>query len=357
MISRNGNKNFFVAHYEWVALVVAVLALAGAGALFVTSGGDEDATADVSSYGAKKDGEGVKSIELADYDRATGLIRKAPQVTELPTKGANFLASEARAFCDFCGVAMDASATNCAACGKAPVKEQAASFDSDDDGMPDEWEVKAGLNPRDAADAELDADGDGFTNLEEFQAKTDPKDKSSHPDYLDSLELRLPLKETTLPFVLNRAMPIPGGFRLFFYDPKAKNNYGKLGLEYSVKTGEAIGKTGYVAKGFEKKSEKMKIAGSTMTREVDVSVATVERKVDGREISLVVGDKKHKAVDVQAHLVYTRGGQKEFDVVPGDRIELNGTAYVVKSITTVGKGAAVVVEPAAGGAARTLRAE
>ena len=357
MISRNGNKNFFAAHYEWLALVVAVLALAGAGALFVLSGGDEEEVGGVSGYGAKKDGEGVKSVELADYDRATGLIRKAPQISELPAKGANFLASEARSFCAFCGVVMDAAATNCAACGKAPVKEEKATFDSDNDGMPDEWEVKMGLNPRDPADAELDADGDGFTNLEEFQAKTDPKSKLSHPDYLDSLELRLPLQETFLPFVLNRAVPIPGGFRLFFYDPKAKNNYGKRGLEYSVKTGEDIGKTGYVAKGFEKKSEKVKIAGSTVAREKDVSVATVARKSDGREIALVVGDTKHAAVDVQAHLVYTRNGVKEFDVVPGDKIELNGVAYVVKSIKSVGKGGAVTVEPVSGGEGRTLRAE
>ena len=45
--------------------------------------------------------------------------------------------------------------------------------DDDDDGMPDEWENRYGLNPllNDAAD---DADADGFTNMEEFLAGTEP---------------------------------------------------------------------------------------------------------------------------------------------------------------------------------------
>lgn len=43
-----------------------------------------------------------------------------------------------------------------------------APKDSDGDGMPDEWENSAGLNPHSAADGSADADGDGYTNLEEY---------------------------------------------------------------------------------------------------------------------------------------------------------------------------------------------
>jgi pectate lyase len=43
-----------------------------------------------------------------------------------------------------------------------------ARTDSDDDGMPDEWERSQNLNPRSAADGSADADGDGYTNLEEY---------------------------------------------------------------------------------------------------------------------------------------------------------------------------------------------
>ena len=49
-----------------------------------------------------------------------------------------------------------------------------APRDSDDDGMPDGWEKKFGLDPRAAADAALDSDGDGYTDVEEYLNGTDP---------------------------------------------------------------------------------------------------------------------------------------------------------------------------------------
>jgi len=40
--------------------------------------------------------------------------------------------------------------------------------DSDNDGMPDSWEAKNGLNAKSAADATLDRNNDGYTNIEEY---------------------------------------------------------------------------------------------------------------------------------------------------------------------------------------------
>lgn len=40
--------------------------------------------------------------------------------------------------------------------------------DSDQDGMPDQWETAHGLNPADASDSSGDRDGDGYTNIEEY---------------------------------------------------------------------------------------------------------------------------------------------------------------------------------------------
>ncbi|MGX7688765.1 polysaccharide lyase [Flectobacillus roseus] len=40
--------------------------------------------------------------------------------------------------------------------------------DSDNDGMPDSWEIKNGLNPKDANDASKDRNKDGYTNIEEY---------------------------------------------------------------------------------------------------------------------------------------------------------------------------------------------
>lgn len=47
--------------------------------------------------------------------------------------------------------------------------------DSDNDGMPDDWETKHGLNPKDAGDAVKDLDNDGYTNIEQFIFNIDAK--------------------------------------------------------------------------------------------------------------------------------------------------------------------------------------
>jgi len=52
--------------------------------------------------------------------------------------------------------------------------------DTDNDGMPDGWEVQYGLNPL-GNDANGDLDNDKYTNLEEFQEGTLPNDRRSRP--------------------------------------------------------------------------------------------------------------------------------------------------------------------------------
>ena len=47
--------------------------------------------------------------------------------------------------------------------------------DDDKDGIPNVWEIKYGLNPKDASDATKDLDGDGVSNLDEYKQGTDPK--------------------------------------------------------------------------------------------------------------------------------------------------------------------------------------
>ncbi len=59
--------------------------------------------------------------------------------------------------------------------GTAP----ASSGDSDNDGIPNDWEIANGLNPNDPADAAADADGDGLSNLQEFLAGTNPRSVAS----------------------------------------------------------------------------------------------------------------------------------------------------------------------------------
>jgi hypothetical protein len=62
--------------------------------------------------------------------------------------------------------------------------------DTDNDGMPDEWERANGLNPNDASDAVKDINGDGYTNIEKYinaiptNAKVDWRNLNNNYDTL-----------------------------------------------------------------------------------------------------------------------------------------------------------------------------
>ena len=360
--------NFFTTHYDWVAVGVAALALAGAVLFFIGAleeDADDQAAAAVRRIESRApDGSGVKPPDMEWYVRWLKLARSPIAMNPVNETGGSFLASERRAFCakEGCRAPIPSSAKTCPFCGEQQPEESAPApvLDADGDGLPDEWERRYGLSPNNANDADEDADGDGFTNAEEFAAGTDPQDRNDHPDYLDSLKLKLPLEDDPLPFFLRSYTKTPGGMKLELFDPKRRNDYGRAGKAYPTLVGSEIGDTGYVAKAFEMKEKKVKIAGGGgATKSIDVSFATIERKSDGKQVTLVVttqGKPKRVSVDVKATLVYERGGVKNFTVVAGDKIDLNGTSYLVKEIKRLSNGASVTLEHSTLGNTRTIEA-
>ncbi|TDD97805.1 polysaccharide lyase [Flavobacterium cellulosilyticum] len=61
-------------------------------------------------------------------------------------------------------------------------------LDSDNDGMPDKWEKKYGLNPKDPTDAKLDLNSDGYSNIEEYINGVDPTKKVDWKDLSNNHE-------------------------------------------------------------------------------------------------------------------------------------------------------------------------
>lgn len=61
--------------------------------------------------------------------------------------------------------------------------------DSDGDGIPDEWEIKHGLNPNDPSDANLDSNGDGYTNIEKYINGIDPSKKVDWTDPKNNIDV------------------------------------------------------------------------------------------------------------------------------------------------------------------------
>ena len=367
MIARAGNGGFFAAHYDWLALGVGVIALALGAAYYVSVLGEDpdeaaaDAVARIDRMKPKE--TGVAPVDMSALQAATSLIRKPVLLSELvDERTESFLASERRVLCK-CGKAISGDVRAlpaCPYCGEKQEEEKKVVLDADGDGLPDEWEKKYGLNVNDASDANADSDNDGFTNLEEYAAKTNPKDPKDHPDYLDSLAVVLPLKETYMPFVFRKATKIPSGWRCEFFAPARKDDYGRKGATLTAVIGEEIADTGFVLKGHEAKTAKKAIKGGEgLTKTVDASEVVVARKSDGKQITLVVQEGKQvklAPVDVQATLRYERGTVKTFEVTPGADITLNGTKYRISGIKAAGKGAKVTVENVLSGKSRTLEA-
>ena len=375
-------SNFFKDHYDWLVAAAGLALLAGVGVLFAMSldSSPEAARAACeaelkSRTPAHKD---VPAADLTLLEKVMAGLEKPSLLDPLSDKEGNFLASECRVYCQnpdvaACHKPIPFKSKECPYCGFKQRSEDdmeavRGGVDADNDGMPDAWELKFGLNPNDPADAKKDADGDMFTNLEEFEAKTDPKNPESHPEFLDFLALASDLRTEELPFMFKMATPIPSGHRLTFV-ATARNQEKKPVIGDAVVKGMATAevgkevvfelmkikyvkgraqddkvKTGWRVVKYDKKEDRVLKPGTEQKVLVDVSTAELERIRDKRTITVQVGVRKPVAIEEQIDLVWNRGEGKKFTVTAGSEFSLVNRKYKVKKLAKDGNACKVTIE-------------
>ncbi|MEK6949385.1 MAG: hypothetical protein AABX34_04135, partial [Nanoarchaeota archaeon] len=80
-----------------------------------------------------------------------------------------------------CGTGLECTSNLCSK-KQAEGEISAETIDTDNDGIPDEWEIRHGLNANDMSDSNLDFDDDGLANIREYTLGTNPNNADSDGD-------------------------------------------------------------------------------------------------------------------------------------------------------------------------------
>ena len=208
----------------------------------------------------------VAAISTAPLDDGLARCRKPPQIVSSQWKS-NLLVPEDRIRCTDCRRPIPLDAKKCPFCGAPAPQSIVHTKDTDDDGMPDWWEEKYGLNSIDPSDGDKDLDSDGFSNILEYKAGTDPKDPNSHPTVEQCLRVTEIKKE---PFRLKfkGVQKLPGGELMF------QVNLREGERSYFVKLNQNV--EGFKVVKYEQKTEQVESEQVHRTIDVDVSVLTLQ---------------------------------------------------------------------------------
>ena len=343
-------ENFFKAHWDWLAMgggvAVLVFSLAVLAGRLGMSPEDGAMRCEMRLRAAKPAHEGVAPSDMTIFNAVLRTAKAPPAMMEIdPVKG-SFLASGTRIVCKAENDAVGADGKPVKGCGRpVPIDAKACPYcmvvqdtgiTKEEEGIKRmrEWSARYGVDV--VKNPDVDTDKDGFTDGEEYEFASnggisDPTDANSHPDYLDSLFVVGEMRQTVLPFCLERVDPIRKGFRFAFRDFTKKNAYGQA-MVYSVLKGEMIGNTGYSVQNIEKKTEERVVPGTKgrMKRKIEVPIVELVRKADGKKIYAQL-NKSRIPVDSQVDLSFRRGSEKKFTVKTGDKIKLLAREYRIVS--------------------------
>ncbi|MDD5679316.1 MAG: hypothetical protein PHW60_15205 [Kiritimatiellae bacterium] len=245
-------------------------------------------------------------------------IEKLRSPDQIPAWSNHLMVAELRVSCVKCGrpIPVDADVCPYRNCGEQqPAVVRSNIKDSDLDGMPDEWELKYGLNPN-ADDAMQDADADGFTNRDEFQAGTNPRDAASHPPYATKLRV---IKIGRMPMPLS----FQGVQRLSTNDVRFLLKNKRLRRDTYSKLGDTV--DGYKLVKYEEK--KVKVKKGTFEVMEDISVLTVSK--DDKMIPLTIY--RENQGEIGANLIFLVD-QTKMTVKIGEVVKLKNNSYKIVDI-------------------------
>lgn len=254
--------------------------------------------------------------DLSALVAATERLKQPPQIAVATNA---IFAPGMRTACVACSRPIPLEADQCPFCAASQPPDHDPKADSDGDGMPDEWEKRFSLDPRNPIDATQDPDEDCFTNIEEYRAGTDPNDAASAPPISEKLKL---LKVVPRPFYLvfqtvNRGAD--GAMALQINNIVTKQSYFR-------KLGEDV--EGFKLVELVEKKEERLVRGTRMM--VDVSELVIQR--NGQKIRLTMG-RENLQLEFSALLLFTCDGS-EHPVKRGGTLRLAGNTYVVIDIDT-----------------------
>ncbi len=212
--------------------------------------------------------------------------------------------------------------------------------DSDNDGIPNEWEQKYGLDWTNAKDAEEDPDNDGFTNLEEYKMSVEtgtevlPKDPTSpnvvaagwrigkiyHPErdiqlvlFTKGVSLNFKYKNKRLPKTEIGASQFEAEDKVFYIEKveEVTNDKGKM-TDYSVTLKD--GETGEVFS-CSKSNKSLEAYGMVEFVSKDDANKKVVCKVgDEIEIPMVKKNGTVTAIDVEGKTVTVKVNDIEYTI-------------------------------------------
>lgn len=214
---------FLMRHYEKILLAALLSVFIGLLALQLVLWRQNEQIQVEKMKGFKEPPPNYVQIQFDDKKspfRALESLPEKPQWNVAGTREGNttlftdFMVSYPMALCPYCNRVIPASSFPTGdGAGKCPFPDcrktlhapynsaQEKESDSDFDGIPDKEEIRLGLNPKDASDADADYDDDGFSNYEEFISKTDHKNTMDRPRYHEKLFVRS-VTRAKLPFRL-----------------------------------------------------------------------------------------------------------------------------------------------------------